>query len=307
MKKLTVKISLAIVSVFFLAALQVNNGKAEMLASLDTSPVRIVLDGNGDLLVTDYTYGQVLTVAPDTLDIIGEFNVNGRPLGIAWGNDLIYVGNSSTGQVEAYNTAGEEQFVLGYGNYPIEMPLDIAVGNGNVYVVDGWDKVVKVFTQDGTFIESIPENGFDPDVLVNPTAIAVDDTSQRIYVSDFGDLGNTTDPIDPRIQIFNFEGELVSSINSKIIDKYQFTTPQGLTVNRNSQLFVIDSLTGKIFIYDAATGTLLRKMRRTGKRSGRFGMKLPLDLVIDPYTNDVFVTNNRMANIRVFSGAGDIQ
>lgn len=307
MKNLSIKqIGLIVVSVFLLTAMLVDKGKAEALSSLDTTPVRIAINGNSDLLVSDYTYGQILTVTPDTLDIISEFNVNGRPLGIAWADDLIYVGNSTTGQVEVYNTLGEEQFVLGYGSYPVEVPQDIAVGNGNVYVVDGRDKVVKVFTQDGTFVGTIPENGYAPDVLANPTAITVDDINQRIYVSDYGDLGNASNPISPRIQVFNYNGSLSSSITAGTTNKYRFTMPQGLTVNGNGQLFVIDSPTGKIFIYDATTGSLLGKMSKTDKKSGTYGMEMPLDLVIDPSTSDVFVTNSRMASIKVFAGAGAI-
>jgi DNA-binding beta-propeller fold protein YncE len=294
-----VKISLVIILVFLLSAGGAGSGKAEPGSTLDISPVRLAFDGNGDLLVSDYTYGRILTVAPDTLDIIGEFDINGRPLGVAWTNDFVYVGNSTTGMVEVYNTAGVEQFVLG----TVLTPLDMAVGSGNVYVVDGSARLVKIFTQDGTFVGTIPENGYDPDILANPTAITVDTDTRRIYVSDYGDLGNAGSPISPRIQVFGFDGSLSLTINAGTSDRYRFTMPQGLTLNGNNKLFVIDSLTGKIFVYNATTGTLLRKIRRTG-RGGRSIMKLPLDLVIDPSTQDVFVTNNRMASIKVFAGAG---
>jgi DNA-binding beta-propeller fold protein YncE len=306
MKKISKIQKCLIVAISWLTlTLLIGNAMAEVPTTLDISPARIAFNGSGDLLVTDYTYGQVLTVAPDTLDIIGELNVNGRPLGVAWANDLVYVGNSTSGQVEVYNAAGQEQFVLGYGNYPIETPQDIAIGNGNVYVVDGSASVVKIFAQDGTFIGTIPENGYDRNILANPTAITVDDINQQIYVSDYGDLGSNM-AIDPRIQVFNYDGSLAYSIDSGATNKYRFTMPQGLTLDGNNQLFVIDSLTGEIHIYDASNGTLLQKMKGTGIDNGPFMMKMPLDLVIDSTTNDVFVTNNMMSSIKVFAGAREI-
>ncbi len=297
-----IKMSLVVISVFFLTAGIAGNGKAELSPSLDVSPVRIAFDGNGNLLVSDYTYGQILTVAPDTLDITSEFYIDGRPLGVAWANGMVYVGNSTTGQVEVYSPAGVEQFVLGQ----VTTPLDIAVGNGHVYVVDGFDRVVKIFTLDGSFVGTIPQNGYDSEMLANPTGITVDEASQRIYVSDYGDLGLAGSPIDPRIQVFGIDGTPAYSINSRIKTRYRFTMPQGLTVNDSNQLYVIDSLTGRILVYDAATGKLLRRMKRTGQIR-RFKMKMPLDLVIDPFTHDIFVTNSRMASIKVFAGAGVIK
>ena len=299
------KKNLIVATVCFLATMLASTSMAQVTPTLDTSPVRIAFNGDGNLLVSDYTYGQILTVTPDTLDIIGELTINGRPLGVAWANGLTYVGNSTTQQVEVYNVYGQEQFVLGYGNYPITAPQDIAIGNSNVYVVDGGAKMVKIFGQDGFYQGTIPQSGYDNNILANPTAVTVDDTNQKIYVSDYGDLGiNKTIP--PRIQVFNFDGTLAYTINSGTANKYRFNMPQGLVVNGNNQLFVIDSNTAEIQVFNATNGTLLSKLKGTGITSGVNAMKLPLDLVIDSTTNNVFVTNSRMASIKVFEGAGGI-
>lgn len=280
-------------------------GQAEAVSTLDASPARIAFNGSGDLLVTDYIFGQVLTVAPDTLEIIGEMNVNGRPLGIAWADDLIYVGNTTTSQVEVYNGTGQEQFVLGYGDHPIRTPQDIAISDHNVYVIDGSEKIIKIFARDGAYVGAIPESGRDRNMLANPTAIALDDINEQIFVSDYGDLGGDR-AIAPRIQVFDFDGVLLYSITSGAGGKYRFTMPQGLTLNGNQQLYMIDSLTAQIHIFDATNGNLLSKVKGSGIDSGVLAMKMPLDLVIDSATNDVFVTNNMMANIQVFAGAGGI-
>lgn len=278
--------------------------RAEYPSPQDLSPVRITLNGNGELLVTDYVYGQVLTVDPDTLDITGEIDVNGKPLGIAWADNLYYVGNSSTGQVEVYNAAGHELFALGYGEVSIEMPQDIALADTNVYVVDGADKNVKIFSRDGIFVGTIPAGGQDANLLANPTAITVDETNRQIFVSDFGDLGSTP-LIAPRIQVFNYAGDLLRTIQSGSANNYRFTMPQGLSVNDDNELFVVDSLTGDVLMFDTVEGTLLGKVKGTGIDAGPLAMILPLDVVIGNGRN-AYVTNNLMASIKTIEGAGGI-
>lgn len=299
----TLKSYLAVAAACILAALPAATGMAQVTSTLNISPVRIAINGSGDLLVSDYIYGQVLTVAPDTLDIIGELNINGRPLGVAWADGFTYVGNSSTGQVEVYDIFGQEQFTLGFGTIPAGMPQDIAIAAGNAYVVDSKAGVVRIFTLNGLFQGTIPQNGYDQTILANPTAIAVDEINQKIYVSDYGDLGKARIN-SPRIQVFNLDGSPAYTIQSGTTGKYRFTMPQGLTVDSGGRLFVIDALSAEIQVYDTTDGALLNKVKGSGIKEGPYAMQLPLDLVIDDTTNDLYVTNNRLASIKVFAGAG---
>lgn len=280
-----------------LAALVATSGLVQATQTFDTSPVRIAFNGNGDLLVSDYSYGQVLTLDPVSLDIIDELTVNGRPLGVAWANGLTYVGNSSSQQVEVYNAYGQEVYTLGFGTVTISAPQDIAIGNNEIYVVDGGAKVVQVFDQDGTSAGTIPQAGYDKNILANPTAITVDEVTGKIYVSDYGDLG--AGDVAPRIQVFKADGTFAYTINSGSANKFRFTMPQGLTVN-NNKLYAIDTNTSEIHVFDATNGTLLSKVKGSGITSGVNAMKLPLDLVIDNTTNKMFVTNSKMASISVF-------
>ena len=83
--------------------------------------------------------------------------------------------------------------------------------------------------------------------------------------------------------------------------------PQGLTLNDNNELYMIDSLTGEIHIFEALNGMLISKVKGSGINAGTFAMQMPLDLVIDKTTNNVFVTDNMLASINVFEGAGEIK
>lgn len=277
------------------------NCLAETTSSVHSTPTRIAFNDSGNLLVSDYTNGKIVTVNSDTMDIVGEFAMNGSPLGIAWADGLTYVGNAATRQVEAYNSFGQVQFVLGFGNVPVTAPQDIAINNDKIYVVDGGAKVVKIFGLDGIFINTLPESGFNNHILANPTAIAVDDVNNIIFVSDYGDHISL-----PRIQAFNLDGSLAFTIQAGSVNKYRFSMPQGLAVDKGL-LYAVDAHSAEIHIFDSADGSLVGKVKGTGIKTGPNAMKLPLDLVIDGETDTIFVTNSRMAEIKVFTGTGGLR
>ena len=255
-----------------------------MASTLTTTPIRMAFDGDGNILVTDYTFGQVLTVTPDELNIISEININGRPLGVAWADGLIYVGNSTKKRVEVFNEYGQNIFDLGHGQYSVDRPQDIAITD-NVYVVDGSSKDIKVFEKDGTYITTIGEG-----VLSNPTGIAVSD---RIFVSDYGDFVKKD---YPSIKVLDKSGNLLYIIKSGQPNKFRFSMPQGLAL-KEDKLYLVDALTSEIHIFKAESGMLLGKVKGSGIKEGIYGTKLPLDIIIN---EKIYVTDSLTASIRTY-------
>ncbi len=139
------------------------------VASID-SPTRVVLGRENELLVSDYGGMKILAVARDSFDVIASFPVQGKPIGLAFDGQRVYVGNESLDRVEAYTPDGEFLYEF---DTPIDQPNDIAVSSelGLVYVVATQAKAVKVFQLDGTFVRSIPDAGELP--LSNPTGVAL--------------------------------------------------------------------------------------------------------------------------------------
>jgi DNA-binding beta-propeller fold protein YncE len=261
------------------------------------SPIRLTMTPEGNPLVSDYQLGMIVTVDRKSLKATGWFPVQGKPLGVAYARGHIYVGNTSKKCVEVYARGGKKLYQL---NGVIKQPTDIAIDEKQelVFVVDAEQKNVKVFNLKGKFIRSFP--GLDPDNLVNPTGIALDPASEEVLVSDYGDR---TKYLYPRIQIFDYDGNLLYTIpGKKGMFGVRFSRPQGLAADDSGHVFMVDCYSGEIMVFDRYTGQTIKTMAGYGTGPGQ--LRLPLDIVINPLSKDIYVTNNRSAAIEIFEKGG---
>jgi DNA-binding beta-propeller fold protein YncE len=266
------------------------------------SPIRLTMTPEGNLLVSDYKLGMIVTVDHKSLKPTKWFGVEGKPLAVAYARGHIYVGNTTAKCVEVYARGGKKLARLGSPGDVIEQPTDIAIDEkkGLIFVVDGGEKRVKVFDLKRKFVRLIP--GLNPDgkVLTNPTGIAVDPVNKEVYVSDYGDRARR---IYARIQIFDYNGNLIGTVKSKQgMFGTRFSRPQGLAVDNDGHIFMLDCYSGEIMAFDRFTGKTVKKMAGFGTEPGK--LRLPLDLVIAPDTKDIYVTNNRSARVELFKEGG---
>lgn len=290
------------------------------------SPVRISFFENSalsvslqsGLLVTDYRNSVVSLLDPATLAVVTSFPISGRPLSVAALGDTVYVGNDMTRSVEVYSWLGEKLFNLGLTSGNITQPQDIAVDpdDGLVFVADGGDDEVKVFQSDGTFVRSI--TGAGAYLLVSPTAVAVDAANNLLMVSDYGSpVFDTTDfdPPPPRVLIFDYSGNQVSMISGEDAggmgmglpppESYGFSRPQGLAYD-SGYVFLVDCLRGVVLVFDISGAPAgVKTLGEFGSGDGQ--LFLPLDLVVDPTTKNVYVTDNRNGRVVMFAAGGVIQ
>jgi DNA-binding beta-propeller fold protein YncE len=260
------------------------------------SPIRLTMTPEGNLLVSDYQLGMIVTVDHKTLKATRWFPVQGRPLGVAYARGHIYVGNTSKECVEVYARGGKKLYQL---NGVIKQPTDITIDEkqGLVFVVDGLQKNVKVFNLKGKFIRSLPGAANN---LVNPTGITLDPSNQEVFVSDYGDR---TISVYPRIQIFDYEGNLLDTIKGKKgMFGVRFSRPQGRAADDSGHVFMVDCYSGEIMVFDRYTGQTLKTMAGYGTDPGQ--LRLPLDMVMNPSSKDIYVTNNRSATIEKFEKGG---
>ena len=267
-----------------------------------SSPVRIARAPGGDLLVSDYVQQSILVVRQADLAVRSAFLVAGRPGAVAWGRGRIFVGNDSTGSVEVYNPAGRWLYDLGGAKGLVPQPMDIAFDDrrGLVFVVDGSDKLVKVFDANGPLLYTMPAAGAGGDRLQNPTGIAIDEDREEVLVSDFGDpdIG-----VPARVHIFNYHGARLGEISGASGQQgYGFSRPQGLAVDGSGHVFVVDAMLGQVLVFDRTTGAGLKRLGTSGTGPGQ--LLLPLDLVIAGASQDVFVTSNLAARVEVFRQGG---
>ena len=167
-------------------------------------PRDIAVDAAGNVYVTDTGNKRVQVFNPDGdfLAQWGGFGVEDgqvdEPVGIATDEEgNIYVADTWNQRVQKFEapplpppTAGREgaRFVTKwpitgwYGQSVVNKPY-LAVGGGRVYVTDPEGYRVLVFDQDGEFVATFGEYGFDSKTFALPTGIAVDGEG-NVYVTD---------------------------------------------------------------------------------------------------------------------------
>ncbi len=108
-----------------------------------------------------------------------------------------------------------------------------------------------------------------------------------------------------RVQIFDYAGNHLKSISGKAgMTKKRFSRPQGLAVDGQGHIFLVDCLIGRVLVLDRNTGATIKSLGTYGRSGAPGEMALPLDVVIDSRTKNVFVTNNRLGRIEVFVKGG---
>ena len=109
-------------------------------------PTRLAVDAGGNIHVADPGLGQVITRAPDGR-VISRVGGVGRPISVAVGGGLIYVGDAESGAVTAFDSAWQPILHLGKGGGEFLQPSDLSVdaASGNVYVADGKADLIKVY------------------------------------------------------------------------------------------------------------------------------------------------------------------
>lgn len=285
------------------------------------NPRRIAEGPAGQLLVTDRLFGSVIAVDRNSLEPDWSFPLpdEGAPFGLATWNQLVFVGNTVTRNVEVYRIRGSQGgvktlvFQYNLGHTPqgetgsIQNPISIAVARKEqlVFVLDGAEKKIKIYDRKGTFLDAfapLDEAG----VLLSPVSLAVDEARQELLVGDYGDPSGGFRAAKPaRILIYGYGGELRFQINGNGTTHWNttFARVQGMTASDDGRIFAADPLGSRILVLDRLTGALLGELGSEGQEPGQ--LMLPLDVFLDPKTGDLFVSNNRGARrVEVFRGVG---
>lgn len=282
------------------------------------SPARIAEFDSGHLLVSDYESNYIYIVNKTTLQPTAKIKVAGKSTGIAIADDKIFVGNRTLRSVDVFDLQGNLLYRLGSGKAEFQQINDVAVDTTRrvVYALDTKGKCIKRFNVDG----SSAGTDIGVGVLQQPTALTVDPTTGNLLVSDFGNpgipgvLSRDTQQVLPSVQIFNFSGIHIQTINGATIAtsgggmmggttslQTTFSTPQGLYID-NNYLYLVDALSATIRVYNLTGPVLLKTFGVRG--TGPDELFYPLDIVVDNITKDVFVTDNRNNRITAFRGEG---
>jgi DNA-binding beta-propeller fold protein YncE len=166
-----------------------------------------------------------------------------------------------------------------------KQPSDVAVGkNGKVYVLDGVNNQVKVFSSKGSSLFSFGGAGKGNGKFNFPLGIGMDE-EDRVYVADSG---------NHRVQIFSPDGTYLSQFTTDTGGKgFKPSDPTDVAVNSTlKRCYVADNDNHCILIYDLEKDALLKTRGIMGmeKKEFRFPFLLDMDSAGNLYIVEVINT-----------------
>jgi len=155
------------------------------------------------------------------------------PVGIIVHNDKVFVAEYSNSRVSVFHLDGQFSHIIGSGY--VSNPNDVAItSNDQLLVANYSNNSVVRFTLDGTYVDRFG-NGH----LCNPTVLAVD-LRGLILVCEIG---------NHHISVFDKDGVFVHSFGSNGSAEGQFSSPYGITISPNNDMYVADHRNKRIQIF----------------------------------------------------------
>ena len=240
-------------------------------------PVRIATDKWANIYVTDPRKQQV-----HKFNAIGDLKLTitgiTAPLGVAVdGQGNIYVSDDSNNNVSVFDSAGKFLRKLGSGNGEFIMPNDIAIepSSGRIYVTDSKANIVKVYNPNGSLSFTISD-------ILFPTGIHIDSKKGELLIGD---------QINSQVKVFDLSGNFLNSFGSNGVGAGLISSLQGLTVDKNGRIYVVDAHKGWVQVFDSA-GTHLSFI-------GSGNLWTPIDVVIDAY-NRLIVSSSSDGKLSIY-------
>lgn len=263
------------------------------------APVRLTSTPYDWVLAADADLRLVVHLDERTLEPLEDFQVRGRPMGIAVLGDAFYVANVDARTVDVHSVVGghfESSIALGLGAYPNDLDADSRAGL--LFVLDGGRGEVAVFDAFGHRIRTISGKGEGPERLQAPVGLGLDRARRRVVVSDYGAPHTGL----ASIKVFSYEGEHIGTIAGtdgcgSSDCPGSFSRPQSPTVDAKGRIWVPDAVQGTLLAFDGET---LAFQRRVGDRSL---FRVPTDIVLDSLGN-AFVTTSGARPVQILRGLG---
>src|SRR3990172_1252359 len=213
-----------------------------------------------------------------------------KPYGITTDKDgKVYVTDTGFGAVWVFDDKSKKVSFLGAGQ--LRTPIGVAVdGKDRVFVSDARAQRVYAFDQAGKQVMAF---GNKKDELANPSGIAIDIASNRLYVA------NAKLHI---IKVYDVNsGQFLFDIGTRGIDKGQLNFPTNISV-RHSKLYVTDTGNFRVQIFDL-DGKLLKSLGQMGDGLGQFAR--PKGVHADS-EGHIYVTDAAFDNFQIFNEQGQL-
>jgi len=157
-----------------------------------------------------------------------------------------YVSDPVRGQIVVFGA--NDAYVRAYGTPGAWRPVDAVPFEGNLYVADAGNSLVKVFDlQSGDPVRTIGDKGDPAERLDRPTNLAFD-ADGFLYVTDIG-----------RFQVVKFDrdGHFRSMYGKAGDQAGHFARPKGIAVDREGRLYAADASFNNVQIFNNETRILM--------------------------------------------------
>ncbi len=249
----------------------------------------------------------------------------------------IYVSDGVNHRIIKFNSQGKFLSSIGKKGSAkgyLKSPLGIDVGkNGHIYVADTGNKRVQVFSAEGKFVKLIPAPGKIKKTESDITDVAVDKSSQRVFLCDndnhqihvfdeaknsyaksWGELGKdilkfqypffisftpdgnlmVTETINTRVQVINPKGKFISFIGKMGVEAGELYRPKSSAMLDN-KVFITDSYLGRIQAF-SITGKYLGLLTDSSGKPMVFDT--PTGITSDPKNNRLYVIEFKAGQVR---------
>lgn len=205
------------------------------------TPWSVAADEAGTVFVADVSNQRIERFAPDGQPL-GAWGWLGsapgafaEPSGVALSADgRVYVADTSNHRVQVLTRDGEPLAQIGdAGQFSSPRAVALA-GDGSVYVSDTFGYRIQKLAPDGTVLAtlSLPQ-GSEAGQLRNPASQFAVDAEGVVYIADNG---------NDRVQALAANGRPVRVWGSAAVPAAQRSSPQGVALDRQQRLWVLDSL-----------------------------------------------------------------
>lgn len=216
-------------------------------------PVALAAGGSGSIFIADTGNDRVQVLKPDgSFDFAfgtsgsrtGQFS---NPEGIAVsGKGNIYVADTGNHRIQIFNSQGiflnafgaeskKDQPEAGTFRKPKSLAFD---SHDRFFVLDSGNHRIQVFSEEGSFLQSIGGKGSAPGRFEQPVDVAKDE-SDFLYVADKG---------NSRVQIFDPKGVYVMAFGSSGKREGAFRKISAVEA-RGRKIFVADREAGRIQVF----------------------------------------------------------
>ncbi len=218
---------------------------------------------------------------------LGVFN----PSSVALSPDerRLYVACVTVGVVVFDFEKGTVERAANSGGRKPKAPWSVAVdGNGNLYVGDQVERVVWVYSADGTFLRQIGNGMF-----VRPAGLAFDRKRQLLYVVD----GSNGASRDHRVEVFAPDGRHLRTIGTRGEGPGELNFPSYAAVAPDGKLYVADTGNFRIAVFDPE-GAFVTTMGAVGDGPGQFGKVK--GMAFDAFGN-LYVVDGQFGLVQMFN------